>query len=255
MKKVTLNLVLLMLVAIQWQCTESSGEDSPASSQSTEKRQIRKFSILRVEPGTVQSQISLTGRVVPLQKIDVVAQVPGIAESRRKLFEEGITFRRGEVLISLEDDEFLSNLAAQKSQFLASLVRIMSDVKIDYPKEFESWNQYLKKLDINQSIATLPEVDNEQLRYFLAANNIFNLYHTIKSQEETLEKYTIRAPFTGAVTQANLDAGGLVNPGVKLGEFIRTDEYEVQAAVSLEDVELVEPGQTVKLTEIGRAHV
>lgn len=248
MRKITINFMLLVLVVIQWQCTESSGENNQESNESTEKEYVQKFSTMQVEPGTVQSQVNLTGRVVPLQKIDVVAQVQGIAENRRKPFEEGITFQRGEVLISLEDDEFRSNLAAQKSQFLASLVRIMSDIKIDYPSEFEAWNQYLKNLDINQSLAALPEANNEQLRYFLAANNIFNLYHTIKSQEETLEKYTIRAPFTGAVTQANLDGGGLVSPGVRLGEFIRTDEYEVQAAVSLEDVDLVEPGQTVELS-------
>ncbi|MEM9830414.1 MAG: efflux RND transporter periplasmic adaptor subunit [Bacteroidota bacterium] len=248
MKKIILNLVVIMLVAIQWQCTESSGGDSQKVTESTEEEYIQTFSTIQVELGTIRSQVSLTGRVVPLQKIDVIARVQGIAKSTNKPFEEGITFRQGEVLITLEDDEFRSNLAAQKSQFLASLVRIMSDIKLDYPANFEAWNQYLKNLDIERPLAKLPEVNNDQLRYFLSANNISNLYHTIKGQEETLAKYTIRAPFTGAVTQAMVDPGALVSPGIKLGEFIRTDQYEVQAAVSVEDLELVEVGQTIPLT-------
>ncbi len=245
-KKITLYLAGLLFLGTQWQCSDSSGE-SQSTSAPDKTENIRKFATQSAEPQSIKHSISLTGRVVPQQKIDVVAQVQGVAESRRKPFEEGQTFQQGEVLLSLDDDEFRSNLAAQKSQFLASLVRIMSDMKLDYPTNFPAWNQYLKQLDINQSLSPLPKVENEQLRYFLSANNIFNLYHTIRSQEETLEKYTIRAPFTGAVTQAIIDAGGLVSPGVKLGEFIRTDQYEVQAAISIEDLELVEVGQTIPL--------
>lgn len=247
-RKLVIYLVALLLPGLLWQCSESSGEEQPTTATTTPTEHVRQFTTLSVAPGPVKHQVSLTGRVVPLQKIDVFAQVQGVAEARRKLFEEGATFQRGEVLLSLDDDEFRSNLAAQKSQFLASLVRIMSDLKLDYPAAFEAWNRYLKNLDIDKPLPALPEVPEDQLRYFLSANNIFNLYYSIQSQQETLQKYTIRAPFTGAVTQAMVDAGGLVSPGVKLGEFIRTDQYEVQAAVSVEDLELVEVGQTIPLT-------
>jgi hypothetical protein len=249
--KLAIYLLSFLLPGLLWQCSESSGEEQQTVDVTTSVASVRQFTTVSAEPGPVKRQLSLTGRVVPLQKIDVVAQVQGVAETRRKPFEEGATFQKGEVLLSLEDDEFRNNLAAQKSQFLASLVRVMSDLKLDYPAAFKTWNQYLKNLDINRPLPALPDVEEEQLRYFLSANNIFNLYYSIKSQEETLAKYVIRAPFTGAVTQANVDAGALVSPGARLGEFIRTDQYEVQMAVSIEDLELIEVGQTIPLTSRG----
>ena len=235
-----------VLSCLFWQCTGSSGKNQEEPEQTDVY--VRQFNTIPVAPATMAHELNLTGRLVALQKIDIVAQVEGIAWPTKKSFEPGVVFNKGEALVAIHDTEFRNDLTARKSQFLASLVRIMSDLKIDYPGDFPEWSRYLEKLDVSRSLAPLPEVKNIQLRYFLSANDIFNQYYTIKSQEEVLSRYIIRAPFTGAVIHAEIDPGGLVNPGVKLGELISTGQYEVRTAVSVGDIKHVQAGQKIMLS-------
>ena len=244
--RVTMYLFLLALPAGFWLCTSSSGKEKEEMAMKVGN--IRRFNTLLVQPGEIEHKLNITGRVAPLQKIDVIAQVQGIAQPTARLFKEGVVFQAGQTLVSIEDAEFRNSLTASKSQFLSSLVRIMSDLKIDYPNDFQRWNTYLSKLEVTRSLEELPKVEDAQLRYFLSANNIFDQFYTIKSQEEILDRYVIRAPFTGAVTRAYVDPGGLVSPGARLGEFIRTDQYELQAAVSAGDIHRVRPGLVIELT-------
>ena len=239
-------LPLLALLLFE-QCTGSSGKETASESTSPPASQLSRFNTVTVEPDTLEESIELTGRVVPLQKISVVAQVQGIAQATRQPFKEGVTFRRGQALVTIDDDDFRYELSAKKSEFLTALARIMSDIKLDYPDHFKTWNAYLAAVDINKPIPEMPEVSDSPLRYFLAANNIFNLYYTLKSQEEKLRDFTIYAPFEGAVTMAQLDAGDLVMPGTKLGEFSRTDIYEVRASLPANELSRLSAGQEIAL--------
>ena len=245
-KSILYSLVLLASVSVLAQCTGSSGKASSDEAVASGAR-VRQFSTVTVSPDTVARALSLTGRVVPLQKISVIAQVQGTAQATSQSFEEGVTFRKGQTLIAIDDDDFRYELSAQKSELLTALTRVMSDIKLDYADHFATWNAYLASIKIDERIPELPEVADQQLRYFLAANNIFNLYYRLKSQEEKLGNFRLYAPFDGAVTVAQVDPGDLVMPGTKLGEFIRTDVYEVKAAVSASDLSKISEGQAVTL--------
>ncbi len=237
----TRNTILLLLLSfLFWQCGEEPKQEK-------KKRDYKEFQTLTVQPEEVQSTLNLTGRIVPLQKVDIIAEVQGTARNTGKNFEEGTSFRKGELLLSLDDSKFRYNLNAQKSQFTSALVNAMADVQLDYPNEFSKWNAFLQRIDVEKPLPGLPEASSQQLKNFLNNKNIYNLYYNIKSQEETLRDYRIYAPFSGSVTMAMIDVGDLVRPGTKLGEFIRTDVYEVKAAVTASEVAQFNIGQDVEL--------
>ncbi len=223
----------------------SCGEKQPKKQE--KKKDYKEFKTVKVEPKEVQNTLNLTGRIVPLQKVDIIAEVQGRARQTQKGFEEGTAFRDGELLLSLDDSKFRYSLNAQKSQFKSALVNAMADVQLDYPTEFPEWNSFLQSIDVKKPLPALPETTTQQLNNFLNNKNIFNLYYNIKSQEEILRDYRIYAPFSGSVTIALIDAGDLVRPRTKLGEFIRTDVYEVKAAVTASEVNEFEIGQDVEL--------
>ena len=192
----------------------SCGEKQPKKQE--KKKDYKEFQTLRAEPEEIQSTLNLTGRIVPIQKVDIIAEVQGRDQSIGKAFKEGTSFRKGELLLSLDDSKFRYNLNAQKSQFVSALVNAMADVQLDYPNEFSTWNTFLQAIDVEKSLPALPEATNQQLRNFLNNKNIYNLYYSIKSQEETLRDYRIYAPFSGSVTMAMIDVGDLVRPGTKI---------------------------------------
>lgn len=226
----------------------SCGDTHDSDKLQEESNYVKRFNTVVVHPSQLEEQTSITGRVIAAQQIEVVAQVQGIARSTRKAFKPGERFKTGEPLVWIDDTEFRNNLIAQKSQFMASLVRIMSDLKLDFPAAFAEWQNYLDQVNVTRELPALPEASQPKLRYFLAANNIYSAYYNIKSQEETLSKYIIKAPFDGVVAKSAFDAGALIRPNTQLGSFFRTDQYEILASVSAADIPQLTVGDEVHFT-------
>jgi len=195
----------------------------------------------------VSSVVAVTGKLEAKNKIEIFAEVSGVMQSGSKEFKEGNYFQQGEVLVKLDDTEARLDLLAQKSNVLNQVTQILPEIKIDYNESASEWISYVENFDINAPLPALPEPNNEQEKYFFAAQNVYNLYYSIKSAESRLAKYTIRAPYSGILTEATINPGTLVRTGQKLGEFINPNVYEMEVAVSLKESDFVKLGDEVML--------
>ncbi|MCR9253826.1 MAG: HlyD family efflux transporter periplasmic adaptor subunit [bacterium] len=238
-----LTLCLLSLIALA--CADQEANQN--SRQETNETTLAEFNTYKIKIENIRSVVNITGRVYPIQKVDITSEVQGKSMNLRSSFKEGVSYKKGELMIAIEDEKFKKQLSAQKSRFLGSLIRIMSDIKIDFPNEYDSWSNYLSMIDFDHKLPDMPVVNDTKLRYYLVANNIFTQYYEIKSQEEVLQDYKIHAPFNGALTMSIVEPGDLIRPGIKIGEFIRTDFYEVKTAIPVGDINSIEIGQSVNL--------
>lgn len=193
------------------------------------------------------NSISATGRVEALNKVEIYAEVSGLLEQSSSEFKAGNYFKRGEVIIGIDDEVYKNNLFSQKSSLLNQLTLLLPDLSFDFPESTKKWEDYLSNFNFYEPLKPLPETTNSQEKYYLAAKNIYNLYYNIKSMEATWDKYSIEAPFNGIVTESNINPGTLVRNGQKLGEFIGTDIYEIAAAVSPAEAQFLKIGSDVKL--------
>ncbi|MEL7147137.1 MAG: HlyD family efflux transporter periplasmic adaptor subunit [Bacteroidota bacterium] len=236
-----MNRLKYFLMAVAFLGLLLNGCSSPEKNEHQQpQKKIRNVSVMAITPETITQKILINGVVRPLKTLDVVSQVQGIALNTQPSFKEGIRFKKGQLLVKIDDAEFRSNLIAQKSQYLSSIIRIMSDLKIDYPADFPTWESYLDKIDIERPLPKLPSASSKKLGYFLSARNIVNAYHSIVSQEKQLGKYRIYAPFDGVVTKDNFNRGSLIRPGVSLGSFNYNASYEVVAMISIKDASSLE---------------
>ncbi len=249
------RIILIAFISIgYWGCgsqqpSNNSDEDTSASSSlDASNVSYETYQTLAVSPDSMSRELNITGRIQPLEKIQIVSEVQGKVLPLSKKFNEGMSYKRGEAMIKIDSKQYLLTLKSQKSQFQSNLVRIMSKVKLDYPDAHGAWDKYLRSFDADQPLASLPEVTDEQLRYLLAANNIYSSFYNIKSAEEVLAKYYIYAPFSGVITEGRLSQGAVVSPGVPLGSFSRTDTYELKAAVSSALIDYLKLGQKIELT-------
>ncbi len=244
-QKILTFMTTIGLCALMVSCTNGKASPPQEALNRLERSDLRTFNTLSVKPTDQTGTTNLNGRVIAMQKFEVTAEVQGTALQTSKIFKEGVDFRKGETLIRIDGREYENSIRAQKSQFLSALVGIMSDLQLDFPSDFEVWNDYLDQVNVHKPLPILPDVQTSQLRYYLAAKNIFNLYYGIRSAEERLRKYTIRAPFDGTVSVSSVDIGSLIRPNTKLGELLRTDKFEILASVSISDIAWVQTGQEV----------
>ncbi len=243
--------VLLVAAAIfltQW----LTGRDQEDSSQqeSTSPTSATVVSTRQVNVQDVQSYVDITGRLEPEDKIDIYAEVGGVLLPTNPAFKVGNRFRKGTPLVRINDSEARQNLRAQKSNFITTLASVVADLKIDFPDAFQTWENYLLSFSVDEPVPPLPEPASEQLRLFLGARNVYTQYYTLRQLEEQLDKYRIYAPFTGTLTEASINQGTLIRQGQKLGEFIKDDVYEMEAAVRPEELAFIAIGDEVELSSV-----
>jgi RND family efflux transporter MFP subunit len=123
---------------------------------------------------------------------------------------------------------------------------------MDYPESFEKWLGYLKKFDVEKPIIKLPKTNTDKEKYFITAKNIYTSYYNIKNLEVRLDKYKVRAPFDGIITEANVNRGALVRVGQKMGEFINTDIYELSLSINATLANDLRIGKKVVLKDLSK---
>ena len=200
-----------------------------------------------VENKEIPIIISANGNLVAKNKINLFSEVQGVLKPLSKDFKPGIHYKKGEIILKINSEEYYANLQAQKSNLFNSITSIMPDIRLDYPEEYEKWQKYLGSFDFNKTTPTLPETNSEKEKFFISGRNIYTTYYNVKNMEVRLSKYTIRAPYFGILTEALVTPGSLVRQGQKLGEFIDPSVYEMEIAISANYKDLLQKGKTVKL--------
>lgn len=195
---------------------------------------------ITVKNGAVQTYLPITGRVMSADQIDLFAEVSGVSSYGTKPFKAGNRFQKGQVLLRINSEELSRSLASAKSQFMSLLASVLPDLKIDFKEAYPAWREYLNNMDVQQAMAELPKVENEQLKFFLTGRNIYSTYYNLLESESRLDKYIIRAPFTGTLTETYINQSALVRTGQQLGEFIREGAYELESSVTFNNLSGIE---------------
>jgi multidrug efflux pump subunit AcrA (membrane-fusion protein) len=191
--------------------------------------------------------INEMGRLVAKTKIDIYSEVQGVMLNSPKEFKTGVFFKKGETMLRIKSEDFYANLLAQKSVFQNLLTSILPDLKLDYPQAFVKWDTYVRNFDVHQPIADLPEPESDKEKYFLTGKNVYTTYYSTKNLEIILEKYTLKAPFDGILTESLVNSGALIRNGQKLGEFIQSGEFELELAISAKFLSALELGMDVEV--------
>ncbi|MDN3643692.1 HlyD family efflux transporter periplasmic adaptor subunit [Lutimonas halocynthiae] len=209
---------------------------------------VKTVFVEEVKNGTVPITITANGNLVAKNKIEIFSEVQGVLQPSSKEFRPGNSYRKGEVILKLNSEEHYANLQAQKSNLYNSITSIMPDIRLDYPEQYEKWQQYLRDFDFEKPTPKLPEINSEKEKFFISGRNIYTTFYNVKNMEVRLTKYTIRAPYDGILTDALVNPGSLIRSGQKLGEFINPKVYEMEVAINAKYMDLLQKGSAVEVS-------
>lgn len=192
--------------------------------------------------------IQSNGTLSAKNKIDIVSRTQGVFMNSDRPFRAGVYFNEGDVLVSIDNAEFLANLRASRAQLLQSVTSILGDLKFDYADAFDKWNNYVQTFDVNNTLKELPTTGSAREKAFINGKNIVTQYYNIKAQEVQAAYYQIRAPFGGILRENLVDKGAMINGGQKLGTFISPSTYELEVKINPSELKLISVGKSVALT-------
>ena len=197
--------------------------------------------------GPVPISITTNGLLMAKNRFELFAEVQGILKNGTREFKPGQIFKKGDLLINIDAQEFRASLVSARSNFQNTIAGMMADLKLDYPRAYDQWNGFLADFDLEKPLQALPEIMDKKAEFFIAGRGVTSAYYAIKNLEERLVKYSIRAPYDGVLASASVTEGTLVRPGQNLGEFIATDVYELMLSIAPDASDYLNIGDAVSL--------
>lgn len=195
----------------------------------------------------ILSPLTIQGRAVSGSEVALVAEAAGKIEPGTVRLRKGTKFKEGQLLAEIYKDEVELALKARKSSFLTTLTSFLPDLKVDFPDELNAFETFFKKIDLNEDLPEMPQVENEKLKIFLASRGFFSEYFGILQDEKKLKRHSLYAPFNGTFSQVNYEVGAYVNTGAQIARMIRTDNIEIEVPVPNHQSKWIKVGDKVKV--------
>ena len=251
-------LILLMFVlvsSVSYNMGMSYGEQNAEAIREAEitdslfhDKMIKSVSVIKVNNSDLQSEITSSGRVVSLNNISISSEVSGKLEGKFSI-KKGTKFRKGNVLFKVRNTDIKLLVDAKKSQFMNLLSSNLADIKLDFPEEYTKWDEFFNSITLNSSIGSMPKTTTSKEKNFIISKGILAEYLSVKSDEEKLKKYTVRATFDGIITKSYTDIGANVNMGSAVIDVIRIGKMEVELTVNTSEIEFIKVGNSVSFTD------
>jgi RND family efflux transporter MFP subunit len=222
-------------------------------------------------PNTSSAQLTATEAIKkpPVDPSDVILNSSGYITARRMAtvssevmglitqvnVEEGMKVEQGQILATLDSrladvnlDYAEAQLAVLNARRKAILVNL-NEAKINYQRILK--NTYSSDAQRTSGYATQQSL---MANVESADADILVAKIETRRQQERLDNHTIRAPFSGVVTQKNAQPGEIVAPSSAGGGFTRTgictivdmSSLEIEVDVNESFIGRVYPGQKVR---------
>ncbi|WP_425235623.1 efflux RND transporter periplasmic adaptor subunit [Ulvibacterium sp.] len=225
----------------------AKGQEEPVAVKRTDKVYV---STVLVAPEELPFVVEATGTLTAKNKIELFSEVQGVLLPMNPRFREGNRFHAGQDLLRIDSGEHKAQLQSKKSALVNQIVAMLPDMEIEFPKASRKWEAYLESFNIDGSLEPLPKTVSSAEKFFVTGKNVFQTYYDVKNLQERLSKYDIKAPFTGIVTQSDVNVGTLVRSGQKLGEFIDPSIFELQLAIPAAANKYIDVGKKVHLISL-----
>lgn len=188
-----------------------------------------------------QFAIESYGTVSSYYSLDLASEVQGKVMVSKDM-KAGVSYRKGELIFKVDDTEARLNMRSRKSAFINVLANMLPDIKVDFPDQFDKWENYVGQINLGENLPNLPEWRSNKEKIFLSTRNVLTEYFTIKSMEEQLKKFKVYAPFAGTITQAFVSDHSIVNPGTRVATLVETGNFELAVSVPVTHLDQIQVG-------------
>lgn len=193
-----------------------------------------------VEQADVRQEVQATGRLQPIQMVDVSSEVSGELKAVHVDFNDHV--RAGQPLAQIDSSTFASDLRSAQAALDAA------QANVDFARQ--EWERVLT-LEENRVI---PPAELEEARSTLrqAEAQLAQQENAVEVAERELDQTTIYAPTDGMVISRNVEPGQTVAAGFEAPTLFQIAAdlslMHIHAEVSEADIGVVGEGQPVRFT-------
>lgn len=241
----TLPFVILIIGFVVMRQLLQSKKETPKREQPARPRLVN---ARVVELKDVRPHIEAFGTLRSAQTVSLTTEVSGSLLAGDVSFQAAQSFRKGDVLVRIDDRLVRMDLNTAKSDFMNAVASVLPELKMDYPSEYEEWQVFFDGCCFTDDFRPLPQTDNRKVRLLLSRFKVFTLYFAVRNLEIRLEKHAFIAPFNGSIISIHVQVGSNVGMGTPLGEIINLETMEVEIPVPAIDIQYIERSKSIRMT-------
>ena len=199
---------ILLIVAVSFAsvcCQNGKADDGLKTEAKTESSALEKITLKK---DTLETRLTIPGELIAYQQVDLYAKVTGFVKELK--VDIGSKVKAGQVLITLEAPEMMSQVAAAESR-LRSQEALYTASQANYNRLIET----------SKTPGTISQNDLEQAEAKKKSDfaNLEAARASFKEINDIRSYLVIRAPFDGTITARNVNIGAYVGPSGKGSEL------------------------------------
>ncbi len=241
-KRVLYSLLGLVIIAIALSFSVYLINSKPQPKQDKASKNTINVKVKKSTYSEKSIDMKYRGRISAYDEVTMVSEVAGKLLPGDINFKEGEDFNKGQVIVNIYKQDVLATYKSGISTFLQALASILPDMKVDFPDEYDKWNNFFNEIDPEKTLPTLPKINSNKEKVYLSSNDVLTNYYSLQQQEIELAKYTLKAPFKGIIKSTEKNVGGATTAGSELASILRTDRLEIVVAVFPSDLKWMNIG-------------
>ncbi len=250
---ITLILTLFIIGALFWTRPDTHAELQALPPPTVNSELVRQADI--------QPIFQITGKLQPAMKTSLHFQVSGQVDKR--LVEAGQRVIKGELLLSIEDGDFVDEVEESKAILKTEENAIERDshLLVLMTQERELQEQEVARLKQlgHSSLASKSNYDQALQSLYSQQAEEARLKHNVDSArsrlmieqarlnkaKRNLERTKLIAPFNGSINTIYVEVGDYVSPGQSAVEIVQTDQLDLNLEITGELAAQLNLGQII----------
>ena len=206
-------------------------EEIQVATKKNQKRELR-TRVIELKKENYQTTIEANGIIKAHNEIILTSQVSGRVVTIHPQFEDGAFFKKGAILLELEEADFLTSVASAKAN-LAQAEAAHAQEKARSEQAKLNWEDLGYDEEPNDLVLRLPQLKEAVARVNSAQTQL-------AQAERNLSRSKIKAPFDGRVIQRSVGISQAISATTMLGRVFSVDYAEVRLPINSTDMRNLE---------------
>ena len=202
-------------------------EEIQVATKKNQKRELR-TRVIELKKENYQTTIEANGIIKAHNEIILTSQVSGRVVTIHPQFEDGAFFKKGAILLELEEADFLTSVASAEAN-LAQAEAAHAQEKARSEQAKLNWEDLGYDEEPNDLVLRLPQLKEAVARVNSAQTQLAQAVRN-------LSRSKIKAPFDGRVIERNVGISQSISANTVLSKIYSIDYAEVRLPISSQDM-------------------